>query len=133
MRTASQQSEEAVGDQHAFHLLRTIASGERDVEIHRRESREAVESATSALPLGKIAVRDLHLLIGVLSVGRPQHCEFPRLAERQRVQQYAGDHAKDGSIGADSEGERENQAGTQAGTPREQPQAESQVLHEGVH
>ena len=101
LRAASQQGEEAVGDQHAFHLLRTVAAGERDVEIHRRERREAFEGAAAALPLGEVAVGDFHLLIAMLAVGRPEHGESAGIAERQRVQQHAGDHAEDGRIGAE--------------------------------
>ena len=59
--------------------------------------------------------------------------ETIRIFVGQRAQQDRVDDAKDGGVGADAEGERDDRHGREAGVLRQHAQAVSHVLKKGTH
>ena len=85
------------------------------------------------LPFGQVAEGDLHLLIGMLAVGRPEHGETAGFANRQRVEQHGRDSGEHAGVRTDADREREHQRRGKRGAPQQKPETVLEIVEKARH
>ena len=116
-----------------FFRLEPPARPGGEVELRIFERGDGLEHGVARLPFHEVGGRDVAALQPVLAVLLPDGDDARGIAEREVAQEHGVDHAEDGGIGADAEGQRQDRDGGEAGRLAEQAEPVAEVLRPGRH